>query len=65
MLIQVAQLAFDDSSGVYLIFMTGEKTGKQPAIMTLSQYICICTHLRTVGKMTRVTGDFRRLAAFK
>ena len=42
-----------------------EKPWKQPAKLTLRQYICICTHSRTVGKMTVIRGDFYRLPAFK
>ena len=43
-----------------------EKSGKQPAILTFRQYMGICTHSRTAGKITVIIGgDFHCLLAFK
>ena len=42
-----------------------EKFGKQPAILPIRQFMCICSHCRTAGKMTKIGGDFRHLPAFK
>ena len=42
-----------------------EKFGKQPAILTLKQYLYICTYLITVDKMTVIGEYFRHLLAFK
>ena len=41
-----------------------EKSGKQPAKLTLRQYICICTHLRTTDKMNVVWVVFTAPADF-
>ena len=37
-----------------------ENPRKQPAILTLGQYMCICTPSRTDSKMTIIGGDFFR-----
>ena len=52
------QLHTYTGTGVYLII-------KQPAILTLSQYMCICTYSKTAGKMTVTGNDYCRLLAFK
>ena len=36
-----------------------EKPGKEQAILTLRQYMCICTHWRTVDKIAIIGGDFK------
>ena len=42
-----------------------EKSGKQTVILTLRQYICICTHLRTARDISVIGYYFRCLPTFK
>ena len=50
-------------TGVYFIFTKAENPGKQPVILTLRQYTCMCISMQQ--RMAQIGGDFNRLSAFE
>ena len=52
------KIYYSYSQGYIQHLQQAEKSGKQLAILTFRQYMCIWTHLRTAGKMTVTGGDF-------
>ena len=59
------RLTYNKCTDVFKIYNRWKNQDNSLPTLSLRQYMCICTHSGTSGKMNVIGGDFRRLSSFK